>query len=228
MLEFLGSLGNIANTISSVAGPVNSIINAIRGPQKVNIPAPKQPASEAYAISLLKALAEPGNSLVKSLAAEELRNLMGGMQSDIRSRVLADRRERSMGRAPVFFDPERADENIAFQISRGGAGLVQQAQNNAIARIMQAAGVGKFAPGEYGRSQDYQAALGAAREADINNPAPSTIDRITSGLSGLDKILQTFNTKNAPTSNTGYGGMGPYPMSYNMGNEDIRWNQMRY
>ena len=229
-LDFLNDIGNFLGGVSNFVSPVSSILGAIRGPQEITVPKPQTPASETYAISLLKAIAQPGNSLVKSLAAEELRNLMSAQQGDIRSKVLADRRERSMGRAPVFFDPERADENIAFQISRGGPMLAQQAQSNAIQRIMSAAtGTGGFAGAQYGRSQDYQNALGAAREANIQNPMPNTLSRMNTGITGIQQILSTINNKTPAPTNTGYGGYGPFPSNYSLpGGENIRWNQMRY
>lgn len=234
-LDFLGGIGSIANTINDFASPVKSILGAIRGPETPPMPRkPQTPAAETYAIGLLKALAQPGNSLIKSLAAEELQNLMAGQQSSIRSMVLADRRERSMGRAPVFFDPERADENISFQLSRGGAKYAQQAQENAIARIMKAANVGNYADEQYGRSQDY---LGALSERDETlakmrqmGQLPNTMERLGSGLSGIQQILTSINNKtNATPTNTGYSGYGPFPNQYNFANgENLKFNQMRY
>lgn len=186
MLDFLNTIGDVASTFSRAAGPIQDIMAAIRGPSK-----PQAPASERLAKSLLAALAQPNNSLVKSLADEELRNLASGAQSDIRSKVLADRRERSMGRSNVFFDPERTDENIAYQISRGTPLLRQTAQSNAIQRILQAAGVGQFAKPEALRAQEYEKSV---------LDGGGLAGRLESGFGGIQKILEAIYQK--PTSST--------------------------
>lgn len=217
MLEFLGK-------IAEAAGPVQQILRAIKGPEKPKIQ--PQPESERYAISLLKALADPNNSYVQSLADKEFQTLRGGQQADIRSKVLADRREQSMGRAPVFFDPERADENIAYQISRGTPMLQQQSQQNAIDRILQAAGVGKYAGAESERQQNLYAAQG---EFDKTNTAAGGImGRINQGNDALKKILEIFQQGNSNPAYFPPGKQGTYgPYQPPLG-QDIKWNQMRY
>lgn len=205
------------NDIAGAIGPVQQILGAIKGNKK-----PKQqpmPESERYAISLLKALADPNNTLVSSLADKEFQTLRGGQQSDIRSKVLADRRERSMGRAPVFFDPERADENIAFQISRGTPMLKQQSQQNAIQRILQAAGVGNYAGAESDRMQNYYAALGEQKKGDILQGGLS--GRVGQGMDALQKILEIFQ-KGQNKQPAWERPPEPY------GPPKTLWNQMRY
>lgn len=181
MLEFLGQIGQ-------AAGPIQQIISAIKGPKKPV--AQPQPAAEQYSISLLKALADPNNSLVRALADEEFRSMRGAQQGDIRSKVMADRRERSMGRAPVFFDPERADENIAYQISRGTPMLQQQAQQSAIQRILQAAGVGNFSGAESDRWKNHQGAL--AEYEKTKATAGGVLGRVGQANDALQKILDIF------------------------------------
>ena len=183
MAGFLDFLGQASSAISDISGPASQIMgmfksNKVAQPQRQAVP-----AAETYAISLLKAIAQPGNSLVKQLAAEELQGLMAGQQSDIRSRVMADRRERAMGRAPVFFDPERADENIAFQLSRGGAGLQQQAQSNAVQRILEAAGVGKYAQAGADRESIYEDRQATRKETMAG--MPNVLQRVQTGLEGI-------------------------------------------
>lgn len=191
MLDFLGNIGGIANTVSQIAGPVGQILDAVRGPQKLKKPVMEpRPESERYAISLLKAIADPGNSLIQSLASQELENLVGGMQTDIRSKVLADRRERSMGRSNVFFDPERMDENISNQITRGTPMLRQQAQSNAIQRILEAAGVGNYGQAESQRTQNFYRAQGEYEKA--KSLQPNRMSRMQSGLGGVQDILKLF------------------------------------
>lgn len=213
-LEFLTNL-------TQAIGPIQQILSAIKGPEKPKIQ--PQPEAERYAQSLLKALADPNNSLLKSMASEELLNLQGGVQSDIRSKVLADRRERSMGRSNAFFDPERSDENIAYQISRGTPMLRQQAQQNAINRILQAAGVGKYADAESERQQNYYAALGEQKKGELLQGG--LMGRLEQGNDSLQKILQIFQQGNGkPYFPPGKEGTyGPYQPQ-----ETIRWNQMRY
>ena len=210
MLEFLGSLGNIAGNIGKAAGPIEQIMAAIKGPKKPQ--AQPQPEAERYALSMLKALAEPGNSLVKALADEEMQNLQGGVQSDIRSKVLADRRERSMGRAPVFFDPERADENIAYQISRGTPMLRQQSQQNAIKRILEAAGVGNYAGAESDRWKNLQGQKAAREEGILKQGGIS--GRVGQGTDALKKILDIFKAG---------GQQGKANIIWD--NPGIKWNQ---
>lgn len=237
MLDFLGKIGDFAGTVNEAAGPISQILGAIRGGGNSGkapiVKRPPQPKSEAYAIQLLQALAQPGNPQVKALAAEELQNLMSGFQGDIRSKVMADRREQSMGRSPVFFDPERADENIAYQISRGTPMLRQQAQANAIERIMNAAGVGNYSGAEYGREQDYQRAMGASNEAAAGRTTTPQLGRLESGISGLTDVLKIFkNYQNKqpayfPNSNS-IGPFVPQNMSVYPNGNNIRWNQQRY
>jgi hypothetical protein len=201
MLEFLGSmaggLGSAGSTLGSLAGPVGnimSIFQALKGPEKV-----KQPASERYAISLLKALGTPGNSYVKQMQDEEFQNLFSGVRGDIMEKVLADRRERAMGRAGVFFDPERRDENIYQQISRGTPMLKQQASQNAIQRILQAAGVGTYGQSETKRDQLNFAAQAAQK--DTMNAMGGYGGMISKGTDALQNILRTFQGKTTQSPN---------------------------
>lgn len=204
-------------TMAAQAIPaVTQILGAIKGTPKPKIQ--PMPESERYAISMLKALADPNNSLVKSLADEEFQTLRGAQQSDIKSKVLADRREQSMGRAPVFFDPERADENINYQISRGTPLLRQQSQQNAIQRIMDAAGVGKYAGAESERTQNYYAALGEHKKGEILQGGLT--GRVGQGMDALQKILEIFQQ--------GRGTPPIVPPKEVFGPPKTMWNQMRY
>ena len=238
-LDFLGSIGNIAGTINQIAGPVGQIIGALRGnkpssyapslrDQIVKRSVNRQPSqAENQALSLLMALGQPNNSYVKSIQDEEFKNLHSGVQGDIRSKVLADRRERSMGRSNTFFDPERSDENIAYQISRGTPMLRQQAHKNAIERILEAAGIGEYAANADTREQNSLNSMASLYALDTLQPnmggggqmqsqAPGLLGRIQGGLGGLDQILKIFQKTQKPEM------FGPYRP------QDIRWNQMRY
>lgn len=226
MFEFLGTLGSLANTAGQVAGPLQSILSIFRGGGN-NEEERFVPESERYAKSLLMALAQPGNSMVQSLEDEELRKLKAGQGGDIMAKVLADRREAAMGRAPVFFDPERRDENIAHQLSRGTPMLMQQANQNAVQRILKAAGVKEFAKPEALREQAYQETL-------LKRGSQPPADPFTSMNGNLKKILEAFNR--SPSFNPAYrppgagaNTYGPFnPTDYTSSGEQIRWNQMRY
>lgn len=251
-LDFLGNIGKFAETVNSAAGPIQQILGAIRGSNRetsqgsslrddiinraTNFP---QSEAERRALSLLKALGTPDSSLVKHMVAEELQNLHSGVQSDIRSKVLSDRRERSMGRSNTFFDPERTDENIAFQISRGTPMLKQQAQQNAIQRILEAAGVGKYAATADARNQGNLNAMASVYAMDNLQPnqgggqqmqsqMPGVLGRAQAGLSGLDQILKIFK-ESAPEWMEKYGRTPGIVPGHKYGPpEEIRWNQMRY
>lgn len=244
-LDFLSSIAQgewgkglegLSGTINSAAGPLQQILNAFGKKKTQSAPSLREqiesmatnfPQSEAerQAISLLQAIGQPGNSYVKALQDEEFQNLRGGVQSDIKSKVLADRREQSMGRSPVFFDPERADENINYQISRGTPMLKQQASQNAIERILKAAGVGSYAANADNRAQGNLNAMASLYAMDTLAPSqsgakmqtqlPGLFGRAQEGLTGLQEILKIFKNAQPET----YGPPKP---------ETIRWNQMRY
>jgi len=153
---------------------------------------------------------------------------MDGLQSEIRSKVLADRREGAMGRSPVFFDPERADENIAFQVSRGAPGIRAAAGKSALQRILDAAGVGQYADNQDERYQGNLNALDSLYAWNEKNPQQNAmtknVSRLQQGVGGLQQILDIFG-KGKKAS----GHMGPFPMNQSLqGGETIRWNQMRY
>lgn len=204
-LDFLGK-------ITQAIGPIQQILGAIRGPEKPKMQ--PQPQSERYAISLLKALTDPNNSLLKSIQEEEFQGLRSGVQSDIKSKVLADRREQSMGRAPVFFDPERADENINYQISRGTPMLQQQSQQNAIQRILKAAGVGNYAGAESDRQQNFYAALGEQKKGELLQGGIT--GRLGQGNDALMQILKIFQSSQKKPEM-----FGPFQQAK-------PYNQMRY
>lgn len=208
----LRATSNASNIFSSIASPVQQILGAVKKQKNpVNyVQMPSAPEAESYSVELLKELANPNSALLASLSAEENSALNAAQQSDIMERILADRRERAMGRANVFFDPERTDENISYQVSRAAGGLQSQARSNALNRILAAAkGVGGFAPAQTQREQTYRSALGTAQEGRAMQP--SKIQRMQSGIGGLQQILDIFNNKTTLPNG-----------------ETIQWNQMRY
>lgn len=201
-LSFLTDFGNV---VGEIAGPVGQIITAIRGPEEVPEvqPIPTPPA-ETESIRPLRALSDPGNFLIEQLRKEEFEQLAQALSQGIRGQVLADRRERSLGRSNSFFDPERQDEALAFQLSRGLPALQLQAKSNVVDRILAAAQQGNFAGSQQQRILGDIAAQGArqaevaAREQEIG----SVFDRFQTGLGGLSKVLEAINggVRRNPTS----------------------------
>lgn len=180
LLPTKASGGNIMSTLPSILGMLQ------QGKQdklfKQLLSAGASP-EERYAISMQKALAEPNNSYVKSIQDEEFQALMNAINQGIQGKVLSDRREAAMGRRPTFFDPERADENISYQLSRGAPQAMLQARENAFNRIAQAAGgVGSYAPASEKRQY---ARLGAQQDRmDYQSQAYPKM---------LQQIMQVFN-----------------------------------
>ena len=204
-LGFLTNVENIAGTIGQIAGPIGQIISAVRGPEDVpQVQPTPTPAAETEAIRLLRALADPGNTRIQQLQREEFEQLANALSQGLRGQVLAGRREESLGRRRPFFDPERQDEALAFQLSRGLPALQQQARSNVIDRILAAAGQGEFAPGQAQRIRGDIAAQ-AARQAEIatrEQQAGGTFERFQRGLGGLSQILEAITraTGRVPTS----------------------------
>ena len=195
-LGFLTDIGNIAQTVGGLVDPVSQIVQAVRGPRDVPQVQPiATPAAETESLRLLQALADPGNELVQQLQQEEFEQLAQALSQGIRAQVLAGRREESLGRTRPFFDPERQDEAISFQLSRGLPQLQQTARTNALNRILQAAqGVGGFAPAQGQRITGDIAARGAraTEQAAREQAAGGTAGRIQQGLGGLERLLQAI------------------------------------
>jgi hypothetical protein len=197
----LGGLGGTLGTLGQLAGPVGSILSIFGGGGNKAGPPPMSEA-ERYSISLLKALGQPNNSYVKSMEDAEFKNLREGVLSDINEKVLADRREGLMGRSPVFFDPERRDENIYSQITRGTPALQQMARSNAVSRILSAAGVGNFAGAQDKRISSGLNAQAAQKEASLSQGGlGGMLGQGGNALSQIMKILQ------GNTSQTGSGSV---------------------
>ena len=202
-LGFLKDIADVAETVTEIAGPVGQIIGAIRGPRDVPQVQPiPVPAAETESIALLRALADPGNELIQQLQREEFEGLTQALSQGLRAQVLAGRREESLGRRRPFFDPERQDEALAFQLSRGLPALQQQARQNAINRVLAAAGVGQFAGGQQQRTLGNIAAQGQ-RQAEIaarEQAAGGTFRRAQTGIEGLERILEALGQNIPQTS----------------------------
>lgn len=201
----LGFLTDIAGTVEELSGPVGQIVGAIRGPRDVPQVEPlAAPPAETEAMRLLAALADPGNERIAQLRQEEFQQLAQALSQGIRGQVLADRRERSLGRAGAFFDPERQDEALSLQLSRGLPALQQQAQSNVLDRILAAVQQGNFAPGQQQRILGDTAARGARQQeiASREQESGGAFGRFERGLGGLTQILEALNrpSRTPPTS----------------------------
>lgn len=130
-LSFLDSIGPIANLIAGIRGQkqANSAIT------QSNVPT----QAETQQNALYQALLDPNSPLLASLSEQDRVKNLEGFQSQIRAMQLADRRGQAMGRAPTFFNPERADEAVSFLTSRGLPQLNALAQEQAQNRIIRAA-----------------------------------------------------------------------------------------
>lgn len=221
-LDFLSGIGNGLSSIASIATPIMNILGAIKGPQKVQqLPIPE---GERFAASLYKAIADPNNSLVRSMTDSNIHTGMNALGMQLMEQQLADRREASMGRNPTFFDPERADQTIAYLTSRGAPAIAENAHVDAINQLLHAAsGAGGFAGAQTGRYQNYMAAQGASKEAQLQNPSSTMMGRINTGIGSIDQILGALSKfgQSAPTNtwqpnNSAYSTYGnPNVMRYN-------------
>lgn len=187
------TVGDVAQTFSQFRDPVSQIVSAVRGPRDVPQVDPiPVPAAESQASELLSTLADPDSPLLQQIQRQEFESLAQALSQGIRGQVLAGRREESLGRRRPFFDPERQDESIAFQLSRGLPALQQRARENAINRILTAAGVGQFAPAQAERIRGDIAAQ-AARQTEVasrEQQAGTSADRFERGLGGLEELLK--------------------------------------
>lgn len=240
-LSFLGNIGKAIGGFTQAASPVFDIVGAIRGykdqrgfdkqqnqlfQEMINRGASPE---EQYAQSLYKALAQPDNSLVNQLQGEEYQLLMNAINEGIQQKVLSDRREAAMGRRPTYFDPERADENISYQLTRGAPAALLQARQNAQNRITEAAsGVGGYSAASDKRKLS---SLGARQDyLDLQRQGGSNkfkgIENLLGAIgTGLQKIPQVRTPGYNPNA---YGPYLPPNMTALSNGETIRWNQMRY
>jgi hypothetical protein len=95
--------------------------------------------------------------------------------------------------------------------------LKQQSQQNAIQRILQAAGVGDYAGAESDRQQNYYAALGEQKKGELLQGGLT--GRVGQGMDALQKILEIFQQGKLGTQKPQFGPFqqsSPYnQMTYN-------------
>ena len=213
---FLGDIAKTVGDIGQVVTPVQQILTAIRGPQPYRGLDPFDrpvPQAEQYATQLLSEIARPDSELLERLQAEESEGMLDAFRSGIRSKTLAERRERALGRAPTYFDPERADETISFQLSRAMPQIRNLARQAAIQRIQQAAtGVGGYAGAQEARTQRmFEAAeAGKIAEAQAREALPQNIDALRTGI---EQFANIFRQPSRVVGGVPIPGRKPYSIS---------------
>lgn len=182
-LGFLDSVSPLVKLISQLQGQ--------RGANKAITQANVPTQAETDSNALYRALLDPNSPLMAHLTEQAKTDNLSGFQSQINEMQLADRRSASMGRAPTFFNPERADEAVSYLTSRGipqmNALAGQQAQN----RIVQAAGgISGFAPAQQGR-QKIQMQQGVSN-ATSNSMIPDQIMKILQQFGGGQQLPSVY------------------------------------
>lgn len=86
---------------------------------------------ERLAQSYFMALADPNNSLVKSLTEEQMRKNTEALLMQLRNMQNMDRRLMARGQRGTYFDPERRDETLNYLLTRGAPALRAQAEETA-------------------------------------------------------------------------------------------------
>lgn len=183
-----------------LAGDIYGQRQANRAIKKYNVPT----AAERQSAEMYAALADPNSPLLQQFAKQEQDANVSNFLTQIRSMQNADRRQQALGRAPTFFNPERADEAVSFLTSRGLPQMQQQARETAFNRILAAArGVQTNQAPQAGRQ-----AVGM--QTGVSNAAyRSTLPA---------RIMDIFS-QNRPPLTTGYYG-GPAEDLYG----PINWN----
>lgn len=126
---------DLVTSLLPIVGQVAGYAKANKSVSKYNVPT----AGENRSNALYEALLDPNNQLLNRLSEQERGGLQQKFLSQLREMQYADRRAQSLGRAPTFFNPERADEALDFLTSRGLPMLDAIASERAQSRITGAA-----------------------------------------------------------------------------------------
>lgn len=196
--------------------PLVSLIAGIQGRNRANkaVTAGNVPtAAETQSNAIYQALLHPDSPLMQSASEQDRARNLADFQQQLTEMQLADRRAQSMGHAPTFFQPERADEAISYLTSRGLPQVNAMSQQQTNQRLLQAAS------GISGQVGPQQQRLNTTRQQGVSNASygsqvPNQIMSILQGLSGPS----ASSTPSAPTAQKQYP-YTPAPPQY---------NQMRY
>ncbi len=184
-------------------------------------------AAETQQNALYQALLDPNNPMTQQLSAQDRANNLANFQRQISEMQLADRRSVNAGRVPTFFNPERADEAVSYLTSRGLPQMDALAQQQAQARILQAAqGIGGLQGAQQGR-QNLAMAQGLSNSAQ-QQTLPTQILDILRSIGGPQQtpMGKPAAPAPAPTQMSGYNLYGQYAPPKNTYN--LTSNQMRY
>ena len=151
---------NFLSTIGQIAGPAQSIFGAIKGYRdekrlRKDILNQGPTEQEKFLNFLYGELAKPDSAYINRLTEQERTRMAGDLSKAINEQVLANRRERALGRAAPFFDPERADETQSYILSRAGGEMETRARGNVIENLLTSAkGLSPLADIEAQRRKD--------------------------------------------------------------------------
>lgn len=134
--DVMGGLNTALGGQGDAIGKILNLFGPKMATNKYNVPT----HAEKSANALFQALLNPNSPTMTGLTGHLRDQNLEDFQTQLREMQLGDRREMAMGRAPTFFQPERADEAISFLTSRGLPQLNNMAQQSAAQRILEAAG----------------------------------------------------------------------------------------
>lgn len=225
-MSFIGSLGSALGSISSAFGPIgqaigaaNTIYSTIKGfsagkkAQKFAMQQRPGP-NEERAAELYNALLDPDNPIIKKLQTQYTQTNTANFLNAIREMQYADRRAQALGRAPTFFNPERADETVNYLVSRAAPKIAGEGLTTAQTLTEKAAGGLKgFTLPEMVRRESMQEAY--------NNYAVGQLSGVSTPFAQAGKILEAIQGINIPQRQLDYGST----YSNNLG--WIDWNRPR-
>lgn len=169
----LSDLLPLVNTVSGIynRNQANKAIN------KYNVPT----AAETQSNALYQAMLDPNSPQMQALTATNKAQNLSNFQQQLTEMQLADRRAGAMGRAPTFFNPERADENMSYLTSRGLPQLNYLAQQQAMGQLKAGAeGIsGQIAPQYQRNSIGMQQGIS---NANYQSTIPQSIIQALSGM----------------------------------------------
>lgn len=146
-LGFLGDIFNAGNMDGLAGGlkGVGSLMNAFNvGKPKANY-GPSE--AERQTSSLLMALLDPNNSLVKQNTDINMQKGMQDMLMQLKQIQMQNARGQARGIRPFLFSPERSDEVMDFLMTRGQPAIAEKARLQATTDIRNTAeGFNKMIP----------------------------------------------------------------------------------
>lgn len=160
MLQFLAAAAPFLSKAAPIIQGVGSLVDAIGGGNNKSynraVAQSMQPTqAEARANSLIEALLQPDNTLVKQNTNENMRAGMEALLSQLRTMQTMDSRRMARGQRGTFFDPSRRDEAIDSMLSRGAPFIQENARQSARKDILNSANAIKgFIPQQQQRQKN--------------------------------------------------------------------------